>query len=79
VEFYGEVDHRSYRVDFSRIEALGWKAVRTAEDGVREICAAMDAGLEKDERTITLGWYRRLEALKAEIAALELYGGMLRL
>ncbi len=79
VEFYGEVDHRSYRVNFGKIEALGWKATRTAEDGVREICAAMDAGLEKDERTITLAWYRRLEALRAEIAALELHGGMLRL
>jgi nucleoside-diphosphate-sugar epimerase len=79
VEFYGEVDHRSYRVNFDKIEALGWRARMRAEDGVREICAAMDAGLEKDERTITLAWYRRLEALKAEIAALELHGGMLRL
>lgn len=79
IEFYGEVDHRSYRVSFAKIEALGWKAARTAEDGVREICAAMDEGLEKDERTITLAWYRRLEALRAEVAALELHGGMLRL
>ena len=79
VEFYGEVDHRSYRVSFDKIEALGWKATRRAEDGVREICAAMDAGLEKDDRTITLAWYRRLEALQREVAALELHGGMLRL
>jgi nucleoside-diphosphate-sugar epimerase len=79
IEFYGEVDHRSYRVSFAKIEALGWKAERCAEDGVREICAAMDGGLEKDERTITLAWYRRLEALYREVAALELHGGMLRL
>lgn len=79
VEFYGEVDHRSYRVNFDKIEGLGWKARRTAEDGVREICAAMDEGLEKDDRTITLAWYRRLEALKAEIAAIELHGALLRL
>ncbi len=79
VEFYGDVDHRSYRVAFDKIESLGWRAGRRAEDGVREIVAAMDAGLEKDDRTITLAWYRRLEALRAEVAALELHGGMLRL
>ena len=58
IEFYGDVDHRSYRVGFDKIEALGWRATREAADGVREICAAIDAGLEKDERTITLAWYR---------------------
>lgn len=79
VEFYGEIDHRSYRVSFDKVEALGWRAERRAEDGVREICAAMDAGLEKDDRTITLAWYRRLEALKREVEALTLHGGMLRL
>jgi nucleoside-diphosphate-sugar epimerase len=79
VEFYGDVDHRSYRVAFGKIEALGWRATRTAADGVREICAAMDQGLDKDDRTITLAWYRHLEALRAQVAALELHGGMLRL
>ena len=79
IEFYGDVDHRSYRVGFDKIERLGWRATREAADGVREICAAIDAGLEKDERTITLAWYRHLEALRAQVAALELHGGMLRL
>jgi nucleoside-diphosphate-sugar epimerase len=79
VEFYGDVDHRSYRVCFDKIEGLGWRAVRTAADGVREVCAAIDRGLDKDERTITLAWYRRLEALQREVAAVSLHGGMLRL
>jgi nucleoside-diphosphate-sugar epimerase len=79
IEFYGDVDHRSYRVAFDKIEALGWRATRTAADGVREICAAMDAGLDKDERTITLAWYRRLEAIRREVEALALHGGMVRL
>ena len=79
IEFYGDVDHRSYRVGFDKIERLGWRATREAADGVREICAAIDTGLEKDERTITLAWYRHLEALRAQVAALELHGGMLRL
>lgn len=79
IEFYGEVDHRSYRVSFEKIEALGWRAVHQAADGVREICKAIDGGLEKDERTITLAWYRRLEAMQREVASLSLHGGMLRL
>ncbi|MEO1471824.1 MAG: SDR family oxidoreductase [Pseudomonadota bacterium] len=79
VEFYGDVDHRSYRVAFDKIEALGWKATRTADDGVAEICAAMDKGLEKDERTITLAWYRRLEEMRRQVAEVELHGGILRL
>ncbi|MEM6488778.1 MAG: SDR family oxidoreductase [Pseudomonadota bacterium] len=79
VEFYGDVDHRSYRVAFDKIEALGWKAARTAGDGVAEICAAMDRGLDKDERTITLAWYRKLEDMRRQIAEVELHGGILRL
>jgi nucleoside-diphosphate-sugar epimerase len=79
IEFYGEVDHRSYRVAFDKVESLGWRATRTAEDGVREICAAMDQGLEKDDRTITLAWYRHLEDMRRQVEALSLHGGMLRL
>ncbi|MGO1118069.1 NAD-dependent epimerase/dehydratase family protein [Rhodovibrionaceae bacterium A322] len=61
VEWYGDVDHRSYRVSFDKIEALGYKAELTAEDGVREICEALDAGtLDKNDKTITLEWYKNL-------------------
>ena len=35
IEWYGDADHRSYQVAFDRIEALGWKAQRTAVDGAR--------------------------------------------
>ena len=79
IEWYGDVDHRSYRVAFDKIEGLGWRAAHEAADGVREICAAIDTGLQKDERTITLAWYRHLEDMRAQVAALELHGGMLRL
>ena len=36
IEWYGDPDHRSYRVAFDKIEALGYRAEHTAEDGVRE-------------------------------------------
>jgi|TARA_R110002072_G_scaffold11431_5_gene51650 nucleoside-diphosphate-sugar epimerase len=94
VEWYGDVDHRSYRVSFDKIEALGYKAELTAEDGVREICAALDAGtLDKDDKTITLEWYKNLskwldlveksgEVSTEERKVVEstvMYGGMLKI
>lgn len=61
IEWYGDPDHRSYRVSFDKIEALGFKAHRVAEDGAREILQRLDAGiLEKTPKTITLDWYMQL-------------------
>lgn len=61
IEWYGDADHRSYRVSFDKIEALGWKAQMTAADGAREICAALDDGTTaKTTKTITLAWYQQL-------------------
>lgn len=78
IEWYGDPDHRSYRVDFSRIEALGFKAERTAEHGVAEICAALDAGaVDRTTQTITLDWYRELSKWHGIIKRLELHGGIL--
>jgi nucleoside-diphosphate-sugar epimerase len=61
IEWYGDPDHRSYRVAFDRIEALGWRAELTAADGAREIQRLLEAGaLDRTERTITLAWYKSL-------------------
>lgn len=61
IEWYGEPDHRSYQVNFDKIESLGWKAQRVARDGVVEICEKLESGeLEKNNRTITLEWYKNL-------------------
>jgi nucleoside-diphosphate-sugar epimerase len=61
IEWYGDPDHRSYQVDFSRIESLGFRATRRAADGVREICRKLETGeLDKTDRTITLQWYKNL-------------------
>jgi nucleoside-diphosphate-sugar epimerase len=80
IEWYGDPDHRSYRVAFDKIEALGWKAGKVAEDGVREICAALAAGTSvKDTRTITLAWYKELAAWHARLKEMEMYGGIIEL
>ena len=78
IDWYGDPDARSYRVGFDRIEALGWRAERGAEDGVREIVAALEAGeLRRSSTTITLDRYRELIEWHRVIKDVELYGGIL--
>lgn len=62
VEWYGDPDHRSYRVDFGKIEkALDWRAQWDGERGVAEIVEALDNGkIDKTTKTLTLDWYRNL-------------------
>lgn len=80
VEWYGDADHRSYRVGFDKIEALGWRAQKRAEDGVTEICERLDAGtLDKTIKTITLDWYKELIRWQRLIAEIELDGGLVDL
>ena len=78
IDWYGDPDHRSYRVGFDRIEALGWKAQYKAEDGVAEICQHLaDGSLEKGPNTITLNWYRELVHWHRIVKDVEMYGGIL--
>ena len=80
IEWYGDPDERSYRVAFDKIEALGYAAERTAEDGVAEICAALDSGkIDKTTETITLDWYKALTKWHSIIHDTELHGGILTL
>jgi nucleoside-diphosphate-sugar epimerase len=80
IEWYGDPDHRSYRVAFGKIEGLGYKARRVAEDGVQEICAALEAGkIDRTIKTLTLDWYRELTAWHEQIRRIEMYGGVLRI
>ncbi len=78
IAWYGDPDHRSYRVAFERIEALGWYARFGAEEGVREIAEALAAGLvTRTLRTITLDWYTDLMRHPERHADLALYGGLI--
>jgi nucleoside-diphosphate-sugar epimerase len=61
IEWYGDPDNRSYRVSFDKIEALGYRAELSAEDGVLEICEALESGkLDRTPDTITIDWYSQL-------------------
>jgi len=79
IEWYGDVDHRSYKVSFDKIErVLQWKPQWDAKRGAKEIVEKLSHGeLEKSTQTITLDWYKELEKWRKIIEQVELYGGIL--
>ncbi|MDQ7857894.1 MAG: NAD(P)-dependent oxidoreductase [Armatimonadota bacterium] len=62
VEWYGQPDHRSYRVSFRKCrEVLGFVPRWTPASGAREVMEALKAGhVTDDPRTRTVAWYRTL-------------------
>jgi nucleoside-diphosphate-sugar epimerase len=77
IAWYGDPDKRSYRAAFGKIEGLGYKAARTAEDGVRELVEKLEAGaIDRTPETITLDWYRTLVEWHRRIKDAEMYGGI---
>ncbi len=81
IEWYGDPDHRSYRVNFDKVgQVLGWKAKWTAAKGALEIYNALEAGkISAMEQSITLQWYRELIKWHRLIRQVEMYGGMIDL
>lgn len=80
IEWYGDPDHRSYQVDFTKIEALGWKASLVARDGCLEVYERLARGeTDRTPETITLDWYRELSRWQEIVKRTEMYGGMLDL
>lgn len=79
IEWYGDPDHRSYRVSFKKIQdTLGWKPKMDAEAGSREIIQRLQSGeLDKTTDTITLAWYQELMRWHKIIKDAEMYGGIL--
>ncbi|SFD92958.1 Nucleoside-diphosphate-sugar epimerase [Thiohalospira halophila DSM 15071] len=80
IEWYGDPDHRSYRVAFDKIESLGFKARYVAEDGVREVTRALEEGrTDKTSKTLTLKWYQELVKWHALIQQTAMHGGIVDL
>lgn len=78
IEWYGDPDHRSYRVNFDKIEALGFAAQLGAEDGVRELVEKLEGGtLDKTTQTITLDWYRELVKWQEIMQQTRMHGGLI--
>ena len=61
-DWYGDPDHRSYRVSFQKIkDRLGYETCVTPEQGAQEIFKALKAGTLKDGPTTrTVEWYKSL-------------------
>ncbi len=53
-------DNRSYRVSFDKINALGWKAARTIDEGVRGIVKMFNEGKVNDFRDLKYFNIRRM-------------------
>jgi nucleoside-diphosphate-sugar epimerase len=80
IEWYGDPDHRSYRVSFDKLTALGFRTRYTARDGAREVFEALESGkVERSAETITLEWYKELVRWHRLIRDVEMYGGILDL
>jgi nucleoside-diphosphate-sugar epimerase len=80
IEWYGDPDRRSYRAGFGKINALGYRALYCAEDGVKDVCEALESGrVDRTTKTITLDWYRELTTWHERIRSIEMYGGMLKI
>jgi hypothetical protein len=59
---------------------LGYRALYKAEDGVVDICEALQSGkIDRTTKTITLEWYRELVAWHERIRSIEMYGGVLKI
>ena len=64
-EWYGDPDHRSYRLNFDKIKgALGFECLYDASFGAKEISAFIETNpaICFHENTITLNWYKKLLA-----------------
>ena len=78
IEWYGDPDHRSYRVNFDKIETLGFSAQYAAEDGVNELIEKLESGeIDRTTKTITLDWYRELVNFQKIIHQTEMYDGII--
>ena len=61
-DWYGDPDHRSYRVRFAKIcERIGYRPEATPETAAREMFTALESGATQDgPRTRTVDWYKSL-------------------
>jgi len=63
IEWYGEPDARSYKVDFTKIkDKLGFKTLRTLGEGAREIYDALENGqITETPETNVIRWWKLLQ------------------
>jgi len=62
LDWYGEPDKRSYKVDFSKLkDKLGFKIKFTVPEAARDVYNALnEKKTEKTEKTSIVGWFKKL-------------------
>jgi nucleoside-diphosphate-sugar epimerase len=61
IDWYGDADKRSYRVNFDKVKRLNYKVDYTPERAIKEIRNALDSGeVTDDAKTRTVEWYKHL-------------------
>lgn len=78
-DWYGDVDKRSYRVNFRKIrDVLAYRTELTPEDGAKEIFAGLKNGKVTDSlQTRTVDWYKSLIEWHKITREVEMNGGIL--
>ena len=80
IEWYGDIDNRSYNVSFKKIESLGFQIKYDAAFGIKEIAQKLSNGdLVKTPKTITLDWYMLLEQWFETIKDIPINGSILKI
>jgi nucleoside-diphosphate-sugar epimerase len=78
VDWYGDPDHRSYRVSFAKAKSHGFQAQYTPMDAVKEMVAALQKKTVREGAvTKTVDWYKHLLNDPAEGAAVAFGGEVL--
>lgn len=80
LEWYGNIDNRSYNVSFDKIENIGFRANYDLNYGVKEILMKLrksDKNLKTD-KTITLQWYKLLEKFSPYITRSQINNKMVK-
>ncbi len=79
-EWYGSPDHRSYRVNFGKIQKLvGFKTEFTPNEGAKEVFEVLKKGNinPDDPRMITVQWYKHLIEMQRFLKEVEIRGMLL--
>ncbi len=80
IDWYGDPDHRSYRVSFDKLASLGFEIKYGAYEGAIEVYEALESKkTDKLPQTITLDWYKELEKWNRIIKDVSLYGGIVEI
>ena len=79
INWYGDPDKRNYRVNFSKIEKLGFKCKYDATYGIKELKSKINKIDINDPKFYTLNWYKYLEYSDALSSRTRMHEGQINI